>query len=104
MAWVYAPETGYGQISQWAGVFDALETYSGSPGNATAHWQLKVNPWSESSSRLHYTPLWFPDGVYTLLNQSFYAWTPAGHLYKFDIGSVDILGDMYDRVTAIQGR
>ena len=30
--------------------------------------------------------------------------TPAGQMYRFDVGSVDILGDMYDRVTAVQGR
>lgn len=28
----------------------------------------------------------------------------VGRLLVFDVGSVDILGDMYDRVTAIQGR
>ena len=64
----------------------------------------KCNPFSETGSRLHYTPLWYPDGQYTLLCQSFYGWTPAGQMYWFDVGSVDILGDMYDRVTAIQGR
>ena len=104
IAWVYAPETGYGQIAQWSGVFDSLESIGGAQGARITRWQQKVNPHSESGSRLHYTPLWFPDGQYTLLCQSFYAWTPAGQMYWYDVGSVDILGDMYDRVTAIQGR
>lgn len=104
MAWVYAPETGYGQIAQWSGIFDSLERISGGQGARITRWQQKVNPHSEAGSRLHYTPLWFPDGQYTLLCQSFYAWTPAGQMYWYDVGSVDILGDMYDRVTAIQGK
>ncbi|MGN0802125.1 MAG: CARDB domain-containing protein [Candidatus Faecivicinus sp.] len=104
MAWVYAPETGYGQIAQWSGAFDSLERIGDTQGARITRWQQKVNPYSEAGSRLHYTPLWFPDGQYTLLCQSFYAWTPAGQMYWYDVGSVDILGDMYDRVTAIQGR
>ena len=104
MAWVYAPETGYGQIAQWSGAFDSLESIGGAHGARITRWQQKVNPYSEAGSRLHYTPLWFPDGQYTLLCQSFYAWTPAGQMYWYDVGSVDILGDMYDRVTAVQGR
>ena len=86
------------------GVFDALEAVSGAPGAESAVWQLAVNPWSESGSRLHYTPLWYPDGEYTLLSQAFYAWSPAGQMYWYDAASVNILGDMYDRVTAIEGR
>lgn len=104
MAWVYSPEAGYGQYSKWSGVFDALEISAGSPGDKITQWRYAVNPWSESGSRLHYTPLWFPDGQYTVLSQAFYAWSPAGQMYWYDAGSVDIQGDMYDRVTAIQGR
>ncbi|MEG1513385.1 MAG: CARDB domain-containing protein [Clostridia bacterium] len=104
MAWTFAPESGYGQISEWSVAFDALEAYAGSPGGTNVIWQYEMNPWSETGSRLHYTPLWFPDGQYTILSQAFYAWSPAGQLYWYDAESVDILGDMYDRVTAIQGR
>ena len=104
MAWVYSPEAGYGQYPQWSGVFDSLQASGGTPGDKVVSWRYAVNPWSESGSRLHYTPLWFPDGQYTVLSQAFYAWSPAGQMYWYDAGSVDILGDMYDRVTAIQGR
>lgn len=78
MAWVYAPETGYGQITQWSSVFDFLERVSGNQGALNTRWQQKINPFSETGSRLHYTPLWYPDGQHTLLCQSFYGWTPAG--------------------------
>lgn len=104
MAWTFSPESDYGQIAEWSGVFDALEACSGSPGGMNTLWQYPVNPWSDTKSRLHYTPLWFPDGQYTILSQAFYAWSPAGQMHWYDTESVDILGDMYDRVTAIQGR
>lgn len=104
LAWVFAPESGYGQLPQWADVFDSLENCGGTPGAALVRWQQGVNPWSESESHLHYTPLWTPDGAYVLLCQSFYAWTPAGQMYAYDTDGVNIFGDMYDRVTAIQGR
>ena len=84
MAWVYAPETGYGQIAQWSGVFDSLERISGAQGARITRWQQKVNPYSESGSRLHYTPLWFPDGQYTLLCQSFY-WSSHFEIDRFTI-------------------
>jgi hypothetical protein len=104
MAWTFSPESGYGQIPEWSGAFDALEAATGAPGDWNVAWRYAVNPWSETESRLHYTPLWYPDGQYTVLSQAFYAWSPAGQLYWYDAASVDILGDMYDRVTAIQGR
>lgn len=104
MVWTFSPETGYGKIARWSGAFDALQTSSGSPGSKHSQWRYAVNPWSASGSRLHYTPLWFPDGQYTVLSQAFYAWSPAGQMYWYDAGSVDIRGDMYDRVTAIQER
>ncbi len=104
MAWTFSPESGYGQIPEWSGTFDALEAATGAPGDWNVIWQYAVNPWSETGNRLHYTPLWFPDGQFTVLSQAFYSWTPAGQLYWYDAASVDILGDMYDRVTAIQGR
>ena len=104
LAWVYSPESGYSQFPQCTGVFDSLENVGSTRGKLFGQWQQPVNPWSESGSSLHYTPLWYPDGQYTLLCQSSYAWSPAGQMYRFDVGSVDILGDMYDRVTAVQGR
>ena len=104
MVWTFSPESGYGQIPAWSGTFDALEATTGAPGEWNTQWQYAINPWSETGSRLHYTPLWYPDGQYTILSQAFYAWSPAGQLYWYDAAGVDILGDMYDRVTAIQGR
>jgi hypothetical protein len=101
MVWVYAPDSSYGQ-GQWQNVRDSLVSSSGSAGDKTIQWQYGVNPYSTTSSRLHYTPLWFPDGQYMALAQAFYAWSPVGQMVGFETDSVTILGDMYDRITAVR--
>ncbi len=102
MVWVRAPESAYGQLSAWQDVRDALVTKTGSLGSHAITWQLAVNPWSMSGSRLHYTPLWFPDGVLTAWSQSFYAWSPVGQLFEYKTDTLTILGDMYDRVSTVR--
>lgn len=102
MVWVRYPESGYGQLSSWQNVNDSLETKDGNAGDVTATWQYTVNPWSVTGSRLHYTPLWFPDGDYTAVGQAFYAWSPIGQLYGYETDRVTISGDMYDRITTIK--
>ncbi len=81
---------------------DSLEVKTGAIGSMTATWQLAVNPWSTTGSRLHYTPLWFPDGSYTAWAQAFYAWSPIGQLYEHKTDALAISGDMYDRITVIR--
>ncbi len=45
-------------------------------------WELKQNPFSYYSNRIHYTPLWYPDDmVYTVPVRVLDAWTPGGQLY-----------------------
>ena len=102
MVWVRYPESAYGQLYKWQNVNDSLEVKTGSAGEITVTWQLAVNPYSVTGSRLHYTPLWYPDGEYTALAQAFYAWSPVGQLYGFEADSVTISGDMYDRITTIK--
>jgi hypothetical protein len=101
MVWVYYSESAYGQ-GEWQSVRDSLETNSGSIGDKVIQWQYAVNPYSEARSRLHYTPLWFPDEQYTALAQAFYAWSPVGQMIDYETGSVMIEGDMYDRITAVR--
>jgi trimeric autotransporter adhesin len=101
IVWVYTPESSYGQ-GQKQNVRDSLVTSSGSAGDKIVEWQLAVNPYSAIASRLHYSPLWFPDGLYTALVQAFYAWSPAGQIVDYRTGSVKIQGDMYDRITAVR--
>ena len=102
MVWVRCPESAYGQLSAWSNVRDTLEIKTGVAGSVTATWQLTVNPYSTTGSRLHYTPLWFPDGAYTAWAQAFYAWTPVGQLYEHKTDTLTIEGDMYDRITTVK--
>jgi len=102
MVWVRCPESAYGQLSQWQSVRDSLEVKTGAAGGMTITWQLAVNPWSTTGSRLHYTPLWFPDGSYVAWAQAFYAWSPIGQLYEHKTDALTISGDMYDRITTIR--
>lgn len=101
MVWVRYPESGYGQTSDWQNVRDSLVAESGDAGDWSITWEYAINPYSSTASRLHYTPLWFPDGEYTALAQVFYAWSPVGQLYSYSADSVTIEGDMYDRITTV---
>lgn len=102
MVWVRYPESAYGQLSRWPYINDSLEVKTGDAGDTSITWKYKVNPYSVTESRLHYTPIWFPDGDYTALAQAFYAWSPVGQLFGFETDSVTISGDMYDRITTIR--
>lgn len=102
MVWVRSPESAYGQLSAWQNVRDSLTVKTGAAGGMSAAWQLAVNPHSVTGGRLHYTPLWFPDGEYTAWAQAFYAWTPVGQLYEHKTDTLTIEGDMYDRITTVR--
>ena len=102
LVWVRYPESAYGQLSAWQNARDALEILTGTAGDLTAAWQLAVNPYSVTGSRLHYTPLWYPDGTYTAWAQAFYAWSPVGQLYGCETDALTIDGDMYDRITTVK--
>ena len=102
MVWVRCPESAYGQLSAWQNVRDNLEVKTGEAGEMTVTWQLAVNLYSVTGSRLHYTPIWFPDGEYVAWVQAFYAWSPIGQLYEYKIDTLTIDGDMYDRITTVK--
>lgn len=102
MVWARYPESAYGQLSSWENVRDDLQVNTGEAGDMTITWRLSLNPYSVTGSRLHYTPLWFPDGEYVAWVQAFYAWSPVGQLFEHKTDTLTILGDMYDRITTIQ--
>ncbi len=100
--WVYNPESSYGSISIYENVRDNLQVKTGSAGDKTIIWEYKVNPYSVTNSKLHYTPLWYPDSAYIVLTQVFYAWSPIGQMYNYNTDNVIIEGDMYDRITTVK--
>ena len=50
-----------------------------SPGYS-AQFEFQRNEYSTYNRRTHFTPVWFPDGNYTVYAQVIDAWTPAGML------------------------
>ena len=102
MVWVRYSESAYGQIAGWQNIRDSLEIKTGEVGDMTMSWQLAVNPYSMAGGRLHYTPLWYPDGSYIAWAQAFYAWSPVGQMYEHKTDTLIIEGDMYDRITTIK--
>lgn len=46
----------------------------------SALFQFRENEYSTYGRRTHFTPVWFPDGDYTVYAQVMDAWTPAGML------------------------
>jgi hypothetical protein len=101
MVWTLYPESGYGQTVNWQNVRDSMEAASGQAGAWSITWQYAVNPYSQTGARLHYTPIWYPDGQYTALAQAFYAWSPVGQLYDYTTDYLTINGDMFDRITTV---
>jgi hypothetical protein len=101
LIWVYAPESLYG-TTPFENIRDVLTVKSGYAGDLDTFWQLDVNPYSVTQQPLHYTPLWFADGQYTLWAQAFYAWSPAGQINENTTDNITINGDMYDRITTVK--
>ena len=88
-AYALFPEFGYAQADGSCRLLDRL---SGS-------FVFPVNPASDDNDRLHYTPLWFPDGtqIYKVAGTAYDCWTPAGMISIVDAsGGISIDGSIYD--------
>ncbi len=78
------PEFGYLKTN---GNYRTLELVSGK-------WQFRQN---DDYGRLHFTPLWFPDGPYTTAVVISDMWTPAGMLTRTaNANTITIDGSAYD--------
>lgn len=56
---------------------------------------FKENKYSTFNSRVHFTPLWFPDGRYSVYSEIIDMWTPDGMLRINLNDDVTIDGDLY---------
>ncbi len=59
-------------------------------------FHFKTNQYSTYGRRVHFTPLWYPDGTYTAYTYLEDAWTPAGMLSANLTDYVKIKGNVYD--------
>lgn len=98
--WLTYPETLYGVDGDYTGYYEAM-TATSDQGALADDWSYPANPTSVLNMPLHYIPLWYPDGPYTVLCTTWYGWTPAGQIRADVSGNVTVLGDMYDRITAV---
>lgn len=62
----------------------------------TARFQFAENIYSTYKQRVHFSPVWFPDGRYTANTHVMDIWTPAGMLCANLTDSVTISGSLYD--------
>ena len=62
----------------------------------TARFQFAENIYSTYKQRVHFSPVWFPDGSYTVNTHVMDIWTPAGMLCAKLTDSVTISGSLYD--------
>ena len=62
----------------------------------TARFQFTENIYSTYKQRVHFSPVWFPDGSYTVNTHVMDIWTPAGMLCANLTDSVTISGSLYD--------
>ena len=63
----------------------------------SGQWMFRQNG---SYGKLHFTPLWYPDGTYALMYYVYDVWCPAGMLDGCANASLEIRGDMYDDLYA----
>ncbi len=65
---------------------------------------MQMNPYSmyygdvlySDYSRVHFTPIWYPDGEYKIVVFLYEYWTPAGMLWDYAEYTVHINGTVYD--------
>ena len=62
----------------------------------TSQFQFKPNLYSTYNRRVHFTPLWIPNGKYTVNTYLIDVWTPAGMLSANLTDSVTIQGSVMD--------
>ncbi|HEX3018006.1 MAG TPA: hypothetical protein VHP31_09160 [Caproicibacter sp.] len=62
----------------------------------SASFAFKNNMYSTYNRRVHFTPVWYPDGTYTAYTYLEDVWTPAGMLSANLTDNVTIKGSVYD--------
>ena len=61
----------------------------------TGRFELQKNPYSTYKNRTHFSPIWMPDGAYTVNTWLIDAWTPDGMLSANLTDSLTIRGNLW---------
>ena len=60
-------------------------------------WMFEKNPYADGKERLHFTPLWYPNGDYTVSVIASEVWTPAGMIQAVrNCNTIRIVDSAYD--------
>ena len=60
-------------------------------------WMFERNPYADGKERLHFTPLWYPNGDYTVSVIASEVWTPAGMIKAVrNCNTIRIVDSAYD--------
>jgi hypothetical protein len=87
-AYMFFPEFGYANTASKYRLLDKT---------GTGTFQFPANPNAKNSARLHFIPLWYPDGSSQCQGFATDFWTPAGMLYGyFNSNAVTISGSALD--------
>gem|GEM_PF-2309022 len=79
------------------GYSNAVGKYRSLQNTGTGVFEVLQNTEAKNSARLHFTPIWFPDGDYNVQTFISDVWTPAGMLYGyFTSNAVKISGSAFD--------
>ena len=65
-------------------------------GGYSAQFQFRQNVYSTYRNRTHFTPIWMPDGPYTVNTWLIDSWTPVGMLSMNLADSLTIKGSLWD--------
>ena len=78
------------KFSKSINAFRSLENYNNI-------WRFEKNSYADNNARLHFTPLWYPNGGYTVSVIASEIWTPAGMIeYTINSNSITIVDAAYD--------
>lgn len=59
-------------------------------------FRFRENRYSTYNRRTHFTPIWYPDGAYTLYTRVLDCWTPAGMLSRNMADTLTIRGNLWE--------
>lgn len=62
----------------------------------SASFKFKTNQYSTYGQRVHFTPVWYPNGTYTAYATCLDAWTPAGMMSVNLTDNITISGSLFD--------
>ncbi len=83
----YFPEFGY--ETYWR-LHDRINT------GYNINHEFKENKYSTYNERVHFSPIWYPNGEYRVYTKGIDSWTPVGMLSAELTNSININGNVYD--------